>query len=272
MSSGTSERLMVYRLVGHDGESAAAADLWTAGCLGIVEERAADGRPLLLATFAGHVDLPYGGSWEEADSVDYVARYRAELTPVRVGHLVVAPSHATVTARDGDRLVWLDPGSAFGTGHHQTTAMALGALVGTPGTLAGMSVCDVGSGTGLLAIAADLLGARASYGVDVDPVAVVVARANAARNRSRARFALGSLEVRGLPSRLDVIVANLYAELHAELFETYTARLLPGGHAHLTGILASQRDVVTAAAPPGMHLVEERTAGEWLLLSYRREP
>lgn len=260
----------VYRLEGADGESLEAALLWELGCQGLVEERTSDGTPVLLAYFGHVIELPFAGTWEVGPDVDYVAEYQAGLAPVRVGRLVVAPSHATVVATDGDDIIWLDPGSAFGTGHHETTAMALGALEATAGGLVGKNVLDVGSGTGLLAIAADRLGAESSYGVDVDPLTVPVARENAARNRSRARFSLGSLEAAGLPTAFDVVVANLYAELHAALFSGYAARLLPGGTLHLTGILTSLRTTVTAAAPPELRLAHERNDGEWLLLTYHK--
>ena len=261
----------VYRLEGVDGESTEAAFLWELGCQGLAEETTADGVPVLLAYFLDPIDLAFGGTWETRPAVDHIAEYQANLAPVRIGNLVVAPSHANVAATDGDLVIWLDPGSAFGTGHHETTAMALGALMDTPEGLTGKSVLDVGSGTGLLAIAADWLGAEATYGVDVDPLTVPVARENAARNRSRARFSPGSLDAPGLPTKFDVLVANLYAELHGALFSTYAARLLPGGTAHLTGILASLRSTVTDATPPGMRLVAERQKGEWLLLTYHKE-
>lgn len=261
----------VFRLVGADGESIEAAALWSLGCQGLMEERTSDGTPVLLAYFAERSDLPVAGTWETQPDVDYVAEYQAGLAPVRIGHLVVAPSHATVAAGDGDLIIWLDPGSAFGTGHHETTGMALAALGETSGGLVGKTVLDVGSGTGLLAIAADRLGAEASYGVDVDPLTVPVARENAARNRSRARFSLGSLDAAGLPTLFDVVVANLYAELHAALFTEYARRLLPGGFAYLTGILATLRGTVTAAAPAGLVLADERREGEWLLLTYQKQ-
>jgi len=262
----------VFRLIGADGESAEAASLWAFGCQGLVEEAQPDGTPVLLAYFAERIDLPLTGTWETRPDVDHVAEYQAGLDPVRVGHLVVAPSHAAVHATDGDDIIWLDPGSAFGTGHHETTALALAALVGAPAGLAGKSVLDVGSGTGLLAIAADRLGAESSYGVDVDPLTVPVARENASRNHSRARFSLGSLEAPGLPAKFDVVIANLYAELHAALLSDYSRRLLPGGVAFLTGILASLRGVVTAAAPADLRLTAERQDGEWLLLTYLKVP
>lgn len=253
--------MKAYRMPGLTGESPEVATLWDLGCLGLAEEPGS-----LVAYFESERELPVDGAWEALPERDYVAEYQAGLGEVRVGRLVVAPSHREVTARDGDVFVWLDPGSAFGTGHHETTRMALAGLERLE--LVGRSVLDVGSGTGLLAIAADALGARRALGVDVDPATLPVAKNNARRNRSRAAFALGSVDLPELPGRFDVVVANLYAELHAQLFEQYLLRLLPGGRLLLTGILKILRHVVVEAAPAELRLIGEHEEGEWLLLEY----
>ncbi|MFO7547177.1 MAG: 50S ribosomal protein L11 methyltransferase [Trueperaceae bacterium] len=255
--------MKTYAVRGATAESPEASALWDAGCLGIWEAED-EGGPVLLAYFEDERPLPVAGDWQETPAVDHVAEYFATLGPVRVGHLVIAPSHVTVELGDGDKAVWLDPGSAFGTGHHETTRMALAAL--TRLDLAGKVVLDVGAGTGVLAIAADLLGALRAIGVDVDPLTIPVARENADRNRSRARFALGSIEAAGVPSTVDVVVANLYAELHASLMPAYVAHLGSGGSIVLTGILASLRDVVLDAVPSSMRVAREEQDGEWLLL------
>lgn len=241
--------------------------LWDLGCLGLVEDGDIDG-VAVIAYFAEETDLPVTGTWSEVPDVDYVASYQAGLEPVRFGPLVVAPSHSRVELTAGETVLWLDPGAAFGTGHHETTGMALAAL--TRLDLSGRTVLDVGSGSGLLAIAADRLGAEHAYGVDVDASTVAVARENALRNRSRARFAVGSVDAAGLPGRVDVIVANLYAELHRDLFGAYARRLVLGGRLLLTGILESRRGVVVGAAPRCLAPVGEESAGEWLLLEFER--
>jgi len=169
-----------------------------------------------------------------------------------------------VEATDGHAIIWLDPGSAFGTGHHETTRMALTALGRLD--LLGRTVLDMGSGTGLLAIAADVLGSAAAYGVDVDAATIPVARENARRNLSGARFAEGSVDLPTLPGRFDVVVANLYAELHAELMPLYVRRLLPGGKLLLTGILTRLAHVVQDAVPSELTLDDELRDGEWSLL------
>ncbi len=282
--------MKVFRIGGLTGESPEAARLWDLGCLGIHEVDTGTGETELIAYFDEQVDTGLPGTWEDVEDFDYLAAYRAGLEPVRAGRLVVAPGHANVTLTDGDSVVWLDPGTAFGTGHHETTGMALEALARAD--LAGKSVLDVGSGSGLLAIAADALGAQAAFGIDVDPATVAVARENARRNRSRARFAVGTLPWRGptghlvnpeasdglgqagvfepasgLPGAFDVVIANLYAELHVALAPGYADVLLPGGAAYLTGILTRLAPSVAAAAEgAGLSVTASFERGEWTLL------
>ncbi|MCC6310495.1 MAG: 50S ribosomal protein L11 methyltransferase [Trueperaceae bacterium] len=281
--------MKAYRVPGLTGESPETALLWDLGCLGLQEEEGIDGVGV-LAYFAAEVDVPLPGAWVELPDIDHVGAYLASLAPVRCGTVVVAPSHRQAVLERGETVVWLDPGTAFGTGHHETTAMALEALCGLE--LRGRTVLDLGTGSGLLAIGADRLGAERTYGLDIDPEAVRVARENAALNRSRARFALGTLgaapvgvageewaeaagahagsaPLAGLPGRFDVIVANLFAELHAALFGEYVARLLPDGALVLTGILVTHRTLVTRAAPRRLRLMREEARGDWLLLEYR---
>ncbi|HZW98504.1 MAG TPA: 50S ribosomal protein L11 methyltransferase [Trueperaceae bacterium] len=282
--------MKVFRVGGLTGESPEVARLWELGCRGVQEVTTDSGDTELIAYFEEQVETGILGTWDDLPDHDYLAEYRAGLEPVRAGRLVVAPGHARVSLGDGDAVVWLDPGSAFGTGHHETTAMALEALAGRD--LNGKSVLDVGSGSGLLAIAADVLGAEAAYGIDVDQATVTVARQNARRNRSRARFAVGTLPsressemvvnpvasdglgdagtfapARGLPGRFDLLVANLYAELHVALAPVYAARLLPDGEAVLTGILGrlapSVEDALSAA---GLRVTNRLERGEWALI------
>lgn len=236
-----------------------ASALWDAGCRGMRQVG-----PDVVAWFDEEVDLPVEGTWEDADDTDWLAAYHEGLEPVRIRSLVVAPTHAQVTLSAGDRVLWLDPGMAFGTGHHETTRMALAALEATP--LAGRRVLDVGAGSGILAIAADLLGAARSRGVDLDPATVAVAKENARLNRSRARFEAGTLDEWRVEKEADVVVANLFAELHARLLPQYVKALGEGGTLLITGILAEREAVVTGAVPPALRVAERVQDGAWLLL------
>lgn len=250
-----------FRLSGsfesHDAETAL---LWAAGCVGIEEREGA-----LIAYFDRPTELPLDGAWQEVDEVDWLARYYAELAPVRVGRLVVSPTHCSPETGPEDRLLWLDPGMAFGTGHHVTTRLALGALEALD--LAEKAVLDVGAGSGILAIAADLLGAGSALGIDIDPQTLPVAQSNRALNRSRARFAVGVLSDRADASA-DVLVANLFAELHAELAPQYRRVLRPGGVLLATGILGERLGLVLEALG-AFFATESRLEDGWALVKAR---
>lgn len=241
-------------------EDPALGLLWAAGCSGILE---VDGE--IVAYFDAPVELPLEGSWEVADTTDWVAEYHRTLTPLALGRLVVAPTHRQVTLAAGQRALWLDPGMAFGSGHHETTSLALSALEQTD--LRGKRVLDVGAGSGILALATDLLGAADAEGVDIDPETVGVARENAALNLSRARFSVGTLTPETAPA--DVVVANLFAELHAELAEMYRRVLKPGGLLLATGILAERGGIAYDALTSAFGTVQTEQKGEWLLLRAR---
>lgn len=251
-------------------EGPAAAALWEAGAVGVWWVV-----PDLLGYFPDGARAPaVDGAWEDAGEGDHVAAYLAGLRPVDAGAVVVAPTHAQVTLRAGQQVVWLDPGMAFGTGHHETTRLALEALGRVD--VAGRRVLDVGAGSGVLAIAADRLGAVEAWGVDVDPETLPVARANARANRSRARFVEGAFGDVSLAGPFDVVVANLYAELHVAFLEAYAGLAAAGADLLLTGVLAPREALVRAALvargarAPGLDLVDERRAGEWCLLHLRR--
>jgi ribosomal protein L11 methyltransferase len=255
--------LKAFRMQGRlEAESPDVARLFELGSVGVVEASGPKGAEI-LAYFEERVEVGLEGRWEDVEAIDHVAAYRAELKPVRVGPLVVAPTHRRASLAAGEQVVWLDPGSAFGTGHHETTRLALAALAGRE--LVDRSVLDVGSGSGILAVAADRLGASLAVGVDTDVATVAVARRNAVLNRSRARFLQGSVDHPDLPSRFDVVVANLYAELHAALMPAYLARLNPDGVLLLTGILTRLEAIVRRALPTGVRCRVERE-GEWSLL------
>ena len=218
-------------------------------------------------------DLAAVATWEAVDDTDWVAAYLSEVGPVDVGRLVIAPTHATVTLRSPQRPIWIDPGLAFGSGHHETTRLALVAL--DDGDLSDARVLDVGSGSGILAIAADLLGAAAAHGIDTDAATLPVARENAARNGSRAAFAHRELPADAGPwaGWADVVVANIYAEVHATLAAAYRSALRPGGRALLTGIVDGKQGTVAAAlAAAGFDATTWRRDGVWWLVEAAGSP
>ena len=237
--------------------------LWEAGCRGMQQ----DGTEV-VAWFDEVVPLEVPGRWSDADDTDWLARYHEGLEPVAIGVLVVAPTHRHVTLTAGQRVLWLDPGMAFGTGHHETTRMALTALEHVE--LVGRRALDVGAGSGILTIAADLLGARRAWGLDIDAATMPVARENARLNRSRARFEVGTLDEWRSENEADVVVANLFAELHARLMPAYERALDLEGTLLLTGILADREALVTAAIAPELRQTDRMQDGPWVLLRIER--
>ncbi len=176
------------------------------------------------------------------------------------------PDDSDPNARDSI-VVELDPGLAFGTGHHPTTALCLGWLDATP--LAGLTVLDYGCGSGILAIAALKLGAARAIAIDHDPQALEATASNAAANRVAERLALCSPDtLAGDPA--DLVVANILAGPLVELAPRLTALTKGSGHLALSGILETQVDQVAAAYRDAIALAPTQILDGWALLHGRR--
>lgn len=176
----------------------------------------------------------------------------------------------------------LDPGLAFGTGNHATTALCLEWLDGLAardggrmrGPLCEVLVVDYGCGSGILAIAALLLGARAAIAVDIDPQALLATRDNASRNGVAGKLvacAPGDLAEALDGRKADVLVANILAGPLASLLPRFAAALRTGGMVALSGILAGEEDVLMTAAEPWFALDEPAIRDGWVRLSGQRK-
>ncbi len=246
--------------------------LWDAGATGL-EERAG----LIKVYFDKLVTLPVAvsdGEWITEADQDWQAEFKANLRPVKAGRITIVPPWLLAEVEVGQIPLIIEPGMAFGTGHHATTRMAVEALSALD--LTDKRVLDVGTGSGVLAIAAALLGAKFAYGVDIDPITIPIARENAIENgvlEGRVIFEEGSLGEE-LPEEIapdgtfDVLVANLYAELHDLLAGEYLSHLVAGGPLVLTGILKEKLPLVQQAlAREGFENVSIRGDGEWMLVT-----
>ncbi len=223
--------------------------LWEAGAQGL-EER--DGQ--VLVYFESRLELPFAGTWLEADDTDWIAQYRASLKPVTIGKVIINPGWDLSLKATSDKIVIdLEPGFAFGTGQHETTRMAILAL--QDHNLEHKRVLDVGSGSGILALVAAKLGAQV-LAVDNDASTVPVARDNAAKNNVDAEFVGGILETVLPRAPFDVLVANLFAELHDLLMSQYKVALEPGGLLLMTGIMAG-----TGQADAGEQVTWDTSSG-----------
>jgi ribosomal protein L11 methyltransferase len=166
--------------------------------------------------------------------------------------LWIVPSHEQPPVDPQAVIVRLDPGLAFGTGTHPSTALCLEWLDGH--MAGGLTVIDYGCGSGVLAVAAALLGAGQPtptlvHAFDIDPQALIATRDNAEANRVADRIVIHEREA-GLPSGVDVLLANILAGTLVELAPRLTSLVRPGGHLVLAGILDEQAQEVRAAFAP----------------------
>ena len=187
--------------------------------------------------------------------------------PMRFGRrLWVCPAHADAPEQADAVVVRLDPGLAFGTGTHPTTALCLQMLDASE--LSGRTVIDYGCGSGILGIAALKLGAAHVIGVDIDPQALVATRDNAVRNGVAA-----NLETQSVPASLSpasCIVANILAGPLIELAPTLTAACDLGGDLYLSGLLKTQAFAVKAAYTSAFDMVQVVGRDEWCCIHARR--
>ncbi|MEW6540482.1 MAG: 50S ribosomal protein L11 methyltransferase [Bacillota bacterium] len=207
-----------------------------------------------------------------ASDRDWATAWREGLKPFRVGErLVVKPTWEEWEPGPEDLVIEIDPGLAFGCGTHPTTAMCLKLLERY--VRPGMVAVDVGTGSGILAVAAALLGAAVVWAVDEDPLAVRTAAENVARHNltGRVRVRSGNL-LDELSEPADLVVANIVAEVLAELCPAAATALEPGGVFIFSGILDQREDIVRRALAADGFRVESRLAeGEWVALAGVKE-
>ena len=227
-----------------------AMPLWQALTLTALFDSEADPNTLLHALEANvpEADLASATFREVADQ-DWVRAWMDDYPPLRFGQsLWIVPWNAEVPPEasalgDDATIVRLDPGLAFGSGTHATTALCLEWLESLD--LSGKSVLDVGCGSGILAIAALKLGAVRAVGIDNDPQALVASRDNAQRNEVADRLSVFMPDA-APAAQYDVVVANILASALDELAPVIAARVRPGGLLALSGILDGQQDELLA--------------------------
>ena len=209
-------------------------------------------------------------------SEDWSTSWKANFKPLRIGRrLLIVPSWEQAKAGPDDIVLSLDPGMAFGTGGHETTRLCLEQLetvLLNRTSAPPASVLDLGTGSGILAMAAARLGAGRVWAVDIDPEAVEVARENMAINGLAERIECGTAPLETLDGPFDVILANILAEELVRLAPQLTARLACGGVLILSGILAGKEAFVRSgfAAQPLSNL-ETARRGEWVAMLYRKD-
>ena len=200
---------------------------------------------------------------EKMHEEDWANTWKQYYKPTKVGEkIVVKPIWEEYEAKDGELVVDLDPGMAFGTGTHETTRMCIQSL--EKYVKEGSTVFDVGCGSGILAIAAAKLGAKLAVGVDLDPVAVESSIENVGYNKLKNIEILHGNLVEVIDGKADIVVANILAEIICILTDDVKRVLKDGGVFITSGIIHDRVDMVCEKLEAtGFEVVEKNRDGEW---------
>jgi len=206
-----------------------------------------------------HIEALEDRQWER----EWLKNFR----PMKFGRRLWVSPHDFAGTFDNDIVIRLDPGLAFGTGTHPTTALCLQWLDSLD--LQHKVVMDFGCGSGILAIGALLLGAKTATAIDIDPQAITATRSNAAANRVSERL-FTMLDTRDCQQTFDFVVANILAGPLIELAPALSASVRGNGVVALSGILEEQVDTVRSAYSPWFHLRPPVAKDDWVLLTGTR--
>lgn len=219
--------------------------------------------PFALGTLRVQAENVHDEDWSEV--------WKRFYKPFRAGKtLVVKPTWERYDPQIGDQVIEIDPGMAFGSGTHETTGMCLELL--EDALHGGEHVIDVGTGSGILAIGAALLGAKDVLAIDIDPTAVRVARENIAHNHltGRVRAVEGNL-LEKTDAQCDLCVANIIADVICQFAAPLNSHIRPGGLFICSGIIKEREDDVRRALTEASYtLLEVRRKGEWVAMLARR--
>jgi ribosomal protein L11 methyltransferase len=202
---------------------------------------------------------------------DWAEVWKDRLNVLRIGQrIVIRPSWQDHGPGPGDVVIQLDPGMAFGTGLHPTTQMCLSAL--EEHVQSGMEVLDLGTGSGILAIAAARLKAKHVLAVDHDKQAARVAYTNVVANRVQETVTVRQGSLQDVSGRYDLVVVNILARVIVEMVQQgLSERVRPDGVVITAGITVEQvPDVVEACERGGLELVDRKQSGDWVSLLAKR--
>lgn len=186
--------------------------------------------------------------------------------------LIIKPSWEDCILEPGQRIIELDPGMAFGTGQHASTRMALDLIRVCLANKPVASALDVGTGTGILAMAAVLFGAGHAVALDNDPDAVKVAQENVANNRLAGQIETSTTSVETITGVFELVCANIIHDVLVEMAPILTKLTSAGGHLVLAGILGGEQEsnIVRVYEQLGCHLVDRQHQDEWAALLLKK--
>lgn len=217
---------------------------------------------------------------DETEDIDWIHNWKAYFHQFYIDDLLVIPSWEEVREEDKDKMILhIDPGTAFGTGMHETTQLCIRQLKKyvTPET----TLLDVGSGSGILAILALMFGAKKAVGTDLDPCAIEASKENMRANhisQEDFKVMIGNIiterdvqEAVGYDA-YDIVTANILADVLVSLTPVITRHLKPGGIYITSGIIDDKEEtVVQAVTAAGLEVLETTRQGEWVSVTARRK-
>ena len=216
-----------------------------------------------ISTLALDATVTTEGMCEE----DWAEAWKKYYHPIRIGRITVVPAWEEYTPADGELILRMDPGMAFGTGTHETTRLVMEML--SEEITGGERLLDVGTGSGILALAATKLGAKACYAYDIDPVAVRVAKENVEKDGAQNVYCGVADLLDGVDTAepYDFVVANIVADIILRLLPSLGSVMKQGARAILSGIIGGRADDIRAVLSTyGFTLVREAEERDWYAL------
>lgn len=212
--------------------------------------------------------------WKIIKAINWQSSWKRFIKPRRVGKSFwVTPPWLRPPKFRRRTVITIEPGMAFGTGMHATTRGCMEFLESATEKLGGgeLIVLDVGTGSGILAIAAAKLGARKTWAIDNDPMALRIARENLRANGVVERVHLSRTKLNGIKTAFSVVVANLTAETILDLAEALEKKVAPNGYLVLSGILHQKSSAVTRHFADKFRTIKRKRIREWQILLLQRK-
>jgi ribosomal protein L11 methyltransferase len=207
------------------------------------------------------------------DEVDWGKSWKEHFKPFTiVPGLVICPTWEEYRPVAGEAVITMDPGMAFGTGHHATTNLSLECIREAVTEQAGLRCLDVGTGTGILGMAALLFGAGGVLGIDNDPEAVRAAEENVRRNVLQEQMEVSLTPLTALEDIYEIVIANIVHNVLVDMADDLARLTAEGGNLILSGILAGDQaaNIQTVFSGKGFQLISQKSRQEWAALMFRK--